>query len=461
MPVKFTVLLCVHRPPGMLPFSIQTVLAQHHTDLELFVVGDGAPAETIDCANAFAAKDPRVRVFDFPKGERHGEAHRHAVLAEASGEFVAHIADDDLWFPDHLKELGALLEQVEFGNLTMTTALPDGTFGFHPGDLADRKTQERMLSERWNFFAPTVAGYRLSTYRRMPVGWSPAPPDLWSDLHMWRKFLRLDGISVGTRFVIESIAIPGVHRPAAPMQEREAENERWFQIVSDAQSRCTLRAQIAEALARHHAASVQELLVREKELQDLYQRVNEKDAALAQQAAEAGQRLLSRQEEIDDLHRGIDGLNADVAERAGSVERLDGLLKEKDAALAQQAAEAAQQLLSREEQIDNLYHRIAALDAYLSDRAELIERLDGRVKEKDAHLAGHAAVAAENLRSRDNEIEMLYRHIAELNRHIADLNAHLSERAELIERLANRVSEKDAELARRAAVTSGRIDPPA
>ena len=45
-------------------------------------------------------------MFDFPKGDRHGEAHRHAALAEARGELVAHICDDDLWFPEHLAEPG-------------------------------------------------------------------------------------------------------------------------------------------------------------------------------------------------------------------------------------------------------------------------------------------------------------------------------------------------------------------
>ena len=52
-----------------------------------------------------------------------GERHRDMVLALASGEFVAQIAYDDLWFPDHLKELGALLAEVEFGKGTCTFLL--------------------------------------------------------------------------------------------------------------------------------------------------------------------------------------------------------------------------------------------------------------------------------------------------------------------------------------------------
>lgn len=32
MAAKFTVMLCVHRPPAMLPFAMQTVLNQNHAN---------------------------------------------------------------------------------------------------------------------------------------------------------------------------------------------------------------------------------------------------------------------------------------------------------------------------------------------------------------------------------------------------------------------------------------------
>src|SRR6202035_4475341 len=83
---RFTVLLPVHRPPALLPFAIETVLAQEVDDFELFVICDGAPAETAACARDYARRDKRVRVFTFAKGERHGEAYRHQALTQAGGE---------------------------------------------------------------------------------------------------------------------------------------------------------------------------------------------------------------------------------------------------------------------------------------------------------------------------------------------------------------------------------------
>jgi glycosyltransferase involved in cell wall biosynthesis len=230
---RFTVLLCVHRPPTLLPFAIETVLWQSHNNLELFVVCDGAPPETAACARTFAARDSRVRVFEFGKGERNGERHRAAVLNLATGDLVAHLADDDLWLPDHLKELAILLSEVEFGNLLLMGINPDGSPMYFLGDLADPKVRQRMISERWNFFGPTVSGYRLSTYRRMPEGWSPAPAEIWSDLYMWRKFLRLDGITTATRFTIQALCLINSLRPQHNLEQRREETERWMDVIRD------------------------------------------------------------------------------------------------------------------------------------------------------------------------------------------------------------------------------------
>jgi glycosyltransferase involved in cell wall biosynthesis len=271
---RFTVLLCVHRPPALLPFAIESVLWQSHRDLELFIVCDGAPPETAACANAFAARDPRVRVFDFEKGERNGERHRDAVLALAKGEFVAHIAYDDIWFPDHLKELAVLLVEVEFGNLILMDIDPTGSPLHFPGDLADPHTRQKMLTEKWNFFGPTVSGYRLSTYRRMPEGWAPAPPDIWPDLHMWRKFLRLDGITAGTRYTIQSLCLQNSWRPHMTLEQRREETTRWMNVIRDPVQRGALVDWYwGSFVKKAYVPLASQLAASEKELQSLRKQV--------------------------------------------------------------------------------------------------------------------------------------------------------------------------------------------
>ena len=231
MTPRFTILLPVHRPPALLPYAVETVIGQSESDWELFIICDGAPAATVQAAQAFAARDPRIQAFAFEKGQRLGEAHRHLVLQQARGEFVAQIADDDLWLPHHLRELAALLATVEFGNLAPVEIHPDKPWTYLRYRLDDPAVRERMRREAFNFFGPSDAGYRLSTYRRLPEGWAPAPPDTWTDLHMWRKFLALAPLAAGSRPTVQTLHLAAALRTDMDLAEREAEARLWIERI--------------------------------------------------------------------------------------------------------------------------------------------------------------------------------------------------------------------------------------
>jgi glycosyltransferase involved in cell wall biosynthesis len=202
----FTILLPIIRPPVTLGYALGSVLAQTVDNIEVVILCDGAPPETVSEAERLARTDRRVRVAAFPKGARHGEAHRAKIVGETTGRNLAQIADDDLWFPDHLAILRDALERVDFANTSLTLVLPEGRMrAAHWGHLRDPATRTRMLGEKFSFFGPTECAYRRSAYDALPDGWTPAPPDIYSDLHMWRKFvsrndLRFDSIFRPTSF---------------------------------------------------------------------------------------------------------------------------------------------------------------------------------------------------------------------------------------------------------------------
>jgi glycosyl transferase family 2 len=234
---RFTVLLPVHRHPAMLPYAIETVLAQNLADLELFVICDGAPGTTVACAQEYAARDARTTVLVFPKGERQGEAYRHLALARAKGEYVAHISDDDLWFPNHLEQLEKLLQTVDFGHVIHVTIHPDGRVEALPADLADPDLRHRFLDEIFNQFGLTFGGYRLDAYRGLPEGWAPAPPSIPTDLHMWRKFLRCPGLRYGTHMGVTAVHFPAPERSHMSLEDRARENCGWHTRLLDAHER--------------------------------------------------------------------------------------------------------------------------------------------------------------------------------------------------------------------------------
>lgn len=100
----FSVLLPTHNRADILSYSIQSVLNQTFDNFELLIVGDGCTDGTERIVNQFVKKDKRIRWFPFPKGKGFGYAHRNTVFKKARGTYIAFVAHDDLWFPDHLEK---------------------------------------------------------------------------------------------------------------------------------------------------------------------------------------------------------------------------------------------------------------------------------------------------------------------------------------------------------------------
>ena len=105
---RFSVLLPTHNRCELLRLAVLSVLAQTEEDFELLVVGDGTDNSAAVIKNF---NDPRIRWFDLPKAPFFGYANRNIALKQATGKYIAFVADDDLIFADHLALLAAILEK--------------------------------------------------------------------------------------------------------------------------------------------------------------------------------------------------------------------------------------------------------------------------------------------------------------------------------------------------------------
>ncbi len=234
----FTIMLPVNRAPALLPFAVASVRAQTRGDFELMIICDGAPAETVDCAQALAAEDPRLSVRVHEKGANRGEIWRHMALCDARGRFVCQLGDDDLWLPNHLAEVERLLAVADFGNMLHVEMRPGGEVVTIAADLANPELRQAMLDGMTNLAGPTCSAYRLAAYRSLPEGWTPAPPDIWSDLFMWRKFLRQPGLTFATRFAISAVCLPAALRWGWSLEKRQEETRLYAARVQDPAWRC-------------------------------------------------------------------------------------------------------------------------------------------------------------------------------------------------------------------------------
>lgn len=243
-----TILVPTHAHAAFLPFSLRSALAQEGVSVELFVVGDGVEDGTRRALEPFLA-DPRVRFFDNPKGRRHGERHRHQALQEASGEIVCYLCDDDLLLPDHVATMKELLAKADFAHGAPLYVATDGSLVYLPLDLSRPRFVEHLNAKRASF-GLTGAAHTLEVYRRLPEGWRPAPPDIWTDLHMWQQFLALPGLRGVTGTRLTCLHFPSPHRSGWPDVQRASELERWTARLAEPRFRSELDELVADAIRR-------------------------------------------------------------------------------------------------------------------------------------------------------------------------------------------------------------------
>jgi glycosyltransferase involved in cell wall biosynthesis len=90
----FSVVIPSYNRAQLLRQAVASVLAQSYQDFELIVVDDGSTDETREVLASF---DSRIRVFH-QKNQGPGAA-RNLGSKHASGEYLAFLDSDDLWFP--------------------------------------------------------------------------------------------------------------------------------------------------------------------------------------------------------------------------------------------------------------------------------------------------------------------------------------------------------------------------
>jgi len=226
-----TILIPTHRHARLLPFALRSALAQEDAEIEVFVVGDGVADDTRAAVQPFLA-DPRVRFFDQPKGERHGERLRHEALADSSAAAVCYLCDDDLLLPGHVRQALDLLKRADLVTDLPANVWPDGSIHYFAFDLA-RPEFVTLLAEGRGGGGLTGTSHTREAYDRLPFGWRPAPPDTPTDVYMLQQFVSLPNFTGATSDRLTSLAFPSPLRTAMSDDERVAELEFWEGRIRD------------------------------------------------------------------------------------------------------------------------------------------------------------------------------------------------------------------------------------
>ena len=254
-----TILIPTHSHAALLPFAVRSALAQEGVAIELVVVGDGVEDDTREALAPFLA-DPRVRFFDCPKGERHGERLRHEALQESRSPIVCYLSDDDLLLPRHVSQMQELLGAADLAHDLPVNVWPDGSVRYNAFDLGRSEFVELLAAGRGGG-GLTGVGHTRTAYDRLPYGWRPAPPGVPTDIYMWQQFLTLPDFKGVTGDRLTALRFPSPLRTRMSVAERVAELEQWQQRITDPEFPAQLEV-LTDSAARRAAERLKLTAVR-------------------------------------------------------------------------------------------------------------------------------------------------------------------------------------------------------
>lgn len=107
---SISVIMCVYNEEDCLPESVESVLSQDMSDIEIIVVDDNSTDGSLDVALGYQKRDGRVLVIQSDKNMGPANA-RNLGLRRASGDYIAILDSDDLALPGRFRRQYEYLQQ--------------------------------------------------------------------------------------------------------------------------------------------------------------------------------------------------------------------------------------------------------------------------------------------------------------------------------------------------------------
>jgi glycosyltransferase involved in cell wall biosynthesis len=97
---KVSVIIPVYNVEQYVAQTLESVLAQTYTNLEIIIVDDETPDRSIDICRRYA--DPRIQIIQ--QKNRGLAGARNTGIRHATGDYIALLDSDDLWLPNKLQK---------------------------------------------------------------------------------------------------------------------------------------------------------------------------------------------------------------------------------------------------------------------------------------------------------------------------------------------------------------------
>ncbi len=193
-----SIALCTYNGAPYLREQLDSLLSQHDVAFEIVAVDDGSSDQTRAILREYAAQDPRIRCFDNACNLGPTASFERA-MALSNGDFIAPCDQDDIWHPDKLSRLLAIIGSCD-------AAYCNSDYMDAQGLAMDRciSSQMEMLAGRNPvafLFTNSVSGHAMLLRRELFEKVRSFPMDVYHD---WWLALCAAGRN-GVRYLDESL----------------------------------------------------------------------------------------------------------------------------------------------------------------------------------------------------------------------------------------------------------------
>lgn len=106
--MKFSIVIPLYNGADFIEATLDTVLAQTHSDYEIILVNDNSPDNVGDIVKKYISLHQNIKFIYLEQENRGLGGARNTAIRHASGEVIAILDQDDSWYPNKLERIAGI-----------------------------------------------------------------------------------------------------------------------------------------------------------------------------------------------------------------------------------------------------------------------------------------------------------------------------------------------------------------
>jgi glycosyltransferase involved in cell wall biosynthesis len=193
MSVPVSICLTTYNRAGVLPATVDSLLAQTFGDFELIINDDCSPDATEEICRDYEKRDSRVRYYRNATNQKM-PGNLNAAISHATGEYVANVHDGDLYRPDLIEKWKAALDaqpRAAFVCNQYRAFNKDGSTRIDRAPLEQNPDPHEIARQFFSVFTSCVWG-TVMVRRAAYLSTGPFDPKYGfiADVDMWLRLAR-------------------------------------------------------------------------------------------------------------------------------------------------------------------------------------------------------------------------------------------------------------------------------